>query len=190
MQELGARQVVKAVGAELLQVSRQGDAPAPAANGHAAAQQQHAGQEAGQRKGQEAGGRPSTVGSGSFLANVGRHTGKTIEGEVLLDDAWATNQATTFLVAGERLWESLRVGTRWAARHASRRKGRGTCSAYLSHGACTHQTEPTSARPAGYETTANAITFTVYLLARNPGGQALADCRAVVFERGCAAVRE
>ncbi len=135
VQELGARQVVKAVGAELLQVSRQGDLTAPAANGHAAAaaqqhagqeagQQQHAGQEAGQDQ-QQAGGRPSAVGSGSFLANVGRHTGKTIEGGVLLDDPWATNQATTFLVAGERLWEKLAVGARWAARHASQGKRRG-----------------------------------------------------------------
>lgn len=112
---------MKAVGAELLQLSRQADAAAPAENGNVAQQgQQQAGQQAQQVQ------RPAAVDSGSFLANVGRHTGKTIDGGVLLDDAWATNQATTFLVAGEQRGEGA-AAAGWSS---------GRCSAHHRAEAC------------------------------------------------------
>lgn len=80
------RKTVKAVGAELLQLSRQ---QAAAANGRSEASAEQAG-------------RPAAVDPGSFLALIGSSAtaGKEVAPGVVHDDAWATNQATTFLVSG------------------------------------------------------------------------------------------
>lgn len=89
--ELAARRVVLDVGGELLQLSKQaaagGDDDAPGSGAGKAG----------------TGSGPAAVDPGSFLAVVGRSTGKWVQdggGRVLMDDQWATNQSTTFLTAG------------------------------------------------------------------------------------------
>jgi thromboxane-A synthase/cytochrome P450 family 3 subfamily A len=95
------------VGTELIQQSQQHSLTAASAAGAATSRAQ-AGSGAGQR--------PSAVDPGSFLALILPAVGKRAE----LDDLWATNQATSFILAG-------------------------------------------------YETTANALAFCIYLLATHPG---------------------
>lgn len=80
------------VGGELLQLSKQaaagGDDDAPGSGAGKAG----------------TGSGPAAADPGSFLAVVGRSTGKWVQdggGRVLMDDQWATNQSTTFLTAGK-----------------------------------------------------------------------------------------
>ncbi|KAL4438672.1 hypothetical protein ABPG77_006276 [Micractinium sp. CCAP 211/92] len=99
--ELAARRVVLDVGAELLQLSKQ----APASGGGKGADVAGGTQGGGTSSVPGSGGSkvPSAVDPGSFLAVVGRSTGKWVQdgsSRVLLDDQWATNQSTTFLTAG------------------------------------------------------------------------------------------
>lgn len=98
------------VGAELLQLSKQATAGGAGERGGAACTAQAAGDGS---SGSAAGGGDSKAGTaaaatavdpGSFLAVVGRSTGKWVQdgcSRVLLDDQWATNQSTTFLTAGK-----------------------------------------------------------------------------------------
>lgn len=90
------------VGAELLQLSKQ----APASGGGKGADVAGGTQGGGTSSVPGSGGSkvPSAVDPGSFLAVVGRSTGKWVQdgsSRVLLDDQWATNQSTTFLTAGK-----------------------------------------------------------------------------------------
>jgi hypothetical protein len=101
--------------------------------------------------------RPSVVDPGSFLALVLRSLGKGAGG---VDDLWASNQAATFILAGGAPW-----------------RGSGHALAQQEEAlvpAVPHVCQQKGWCPrAGYETTANALGFAIYLLASHPGDQGM-----------------
>ena len=104
LQELAARKIVKSVGGEVLQLSKVAAAAGGAGAAAAATPPAQPAAATAQLDAVAAplSAGPTPVAAGSFLACVSRYAGKAgaAAGMAQMDDTWATNQATTFLVSG------------------------------------------------------------------------------------------